>query len=156
MELARTVGLSPAATLHRVRWLKKSGSMQIIDAQLDPAQAGFPLLLYITATLAVSQPRSTEIFEDQIRALPQIIFADNIASKTDYLMVAVARNVTELSTRCSPACPAGAAASGSPLTCGCPRSSRRPGSRWRWPTRPPRNCPTPARRRSSRTSLPPS
>jgi len=96
VELARMVGLSPAATLHRVRWLKESGVIRIISAQLDPAQAGFPLLLYITATLARHDPRSTQIFEDQIRALPQIISADNVAGETDYLMVAVARNVTEL------------------------------------------------------------
>jgi DNA-binding Lrp family transcriptional regulator len=96
VELARLVGLSPAATLHRVRWLKESGVIRIISAQLDPAQAGFPLLLYIAATLARHDPRSTQIFEDQIRALPQITSADNVAGEMDYLMTAVARDVTEL------------------------------------------------------------
>ena len=90
------VGLSPAATLHRVRWLKESGVIRIISAQLDPAQAGFPLLLYITATLARHDPRSTQIFEDQIRALPQIISADIVAGETDYLLSVVARDVAEL------------------------------------------------------------
>ena len=52
VELARLVGLSPAATLHRVRWLKESGVIRIISAQLDAAAAGFPLQLYVTATLA--------------------------------------------------------------------------------------------------------
>src|SRR5580700_9587261 len=73
VELARLVGLSPAATLHRVRWLKESGVIRIISAQLDPAAAGFPLQLYVTATLARHDPRSSRIFEDQVRALPQII-----------------------------------------------------------------------------------
>jgi DNA-binding Lrp family transcriptional regulator len=96
VELARLVGLSPAATLHRVRWLKESGVIRIISAQVDPAAAGFPLQLYVTATLGRHDPRSTRIFEDQVRALPQIIAADNVAGEMDYLMTVVARDVAEL------------------------------------------------------------
>ena len=50
VELARLVGLSPAATLHRVRRLKESGVIRVISAQLDPAAAGFPLQVYVTAS----------------------------------------------------------------------------------------------------------
>ncbi len=96
VELARLVGLSPAATLHRVRWLKESGVIRIISAQLDPAAAGFPLQLYVTATLARHDLHSSRVFEDQIRALPQIIAADNVAGEMDYLLTVVARDVTEL------------------------------------------------------------
>ena len=90
------VGLSPAATLHRVRALKESGVIRIIRAQLDPAAAGFPLQLYVFATLGRHDPRATRIFEDQIRALPQIIAADNVAGEMDYLLTVVARDVAEL------------------------------------------------------------
>ena len=96
VELARLAGLSPAATLHRVRWLKESGVIRIISAQLDPAAAGFPLQLYVTATLSRHDPRSSRIFEDQVRALPQIIAADNVAGEMDYLLTVVARDVAEL------------------------------------------------------------
>ena len=96
VELARLVGLSPAATLHRVRWLKESGVIRIISAQLDPVAAGFPLQLYVTANLARHDPRATRIFEDQILATPQIIAADNVAGETDYLLSVVARDVSEL------------------------------------------------------------
>jgi Lrp/AsnC family transcriptional regulator, leucine-responsive regulatory protein len=96
VELARLVGLSPAATLHRVRWLKESGVIRIISAQLDPEAAGFPLQLYVTAALARHDPHSSRVFEDQIRALPQIIAADNVAGETDYLLSVVARDVTDL------------------------------------------------------------
>jgi DNA-binding Lrp family transcriptional regulator len=96
VELARLVGLSPAATLHRVRWLKESGVIRVISAQLDPAAVGLLLQLYVTANLARHDPRSTKVFEDQIRALPQIIAADNVAGEMDYLMTVVARDVAEL------------------------------------------------------------
>jgi Lrp/AsnC family transcriptional regulator, leucine-responsive regulatory protein len=96
VELARLTGLSPAATLHRVRALKQSGVIRVISARLDPAAAGFPLQLYVTATLSRGDPRSSRIFEDQIRALPQIITADVVAGETDYLLTVVARDVAEL------------------------------------------------------------
>jgi Lrp/AsnC family transcriptional regulator, leucine-responsive regulatory protein len=96
LELARVAGLSAAATLHRVRRLKESGVIRIISAQLDPEAVGFPLKVFVTATLARHDPRSTRIFEDQIRALPQIIAADNVAGEMDYLLTAVARNVADL------------------------------------------------------------
>src|SRR6266566_3186405 len=96
VELARLVGLSPAATLHRVRWLKESGVIRIISAQLDPAAAGFPLQMYVTAALSRHDPRSSRIFDDEIRALPQIVAADNVAGETDYLLTVVARDVADL------------------------------------------------------------
>ena len=96
VELARLVGLSPAATLHRVRRLKESGVIRIISAQLDPAAAGFPLQVYVTAALSRHDPRSSRIFDDYLRAQPQIISADNVAGETDYMITAVARDVAEL------------------------------------------------------------
>jgi DNA-binding Lrp family transcriptional regulator len=96
VELARVVGLSPAATLNRVRRLKQSGVIRIISARLDPAAAGFPLHVYVAASLARHDPRATRAFEDQIRALPQIVAADNVTGEMDYLLTIVARNVLEL------------------------------------------------------------
>ena len=98
VELARLAGLSPAATLHRVRRLKETGVIRVIRAQLDPAAAGFPLQVYVTATLARHDPRSSRVFDDQIRALPQVIEAVNVAGETDYLLTVVARDVADLQT----------------------------------------------------------
>jgi len=43
-----------------------------------------------------ARPRSSRIFEDEVRALPQIIAADNVAGETDYLLTVVARDVADL------------------------------------------------------------
>jgi Lrp/AsnC family transcriptional regulator, leucine-responsive regulatory protein len=96
VELSRLVGLSPAATLNRVRRLKASGVIKVISARLDPAALGFPLQMYVGATLGRHDPRATRVFEDQVRSLPQIIAADNVTGEMDYLLTVVARNVTEL------------------------------------------------------------
>jgi DNA-binding Lrp family transcriptional regulator len=52
--------------------------------------------MYVTATLGRHDPRSTRVFEEQIRALPQIIAADNVAGEMDYMLTVVARDVAEL------------------------------------------------------------
>jgi Lrp/AsnC family transcriptional regulator, leucine-responsive regulatory protein len=96
VELSRLVGLSPAATLNRVRRLKSSGVIKVIAARLDPAAVGFPLQMYVAATLGRHDPRASRQFEDLIRAMPQIIAADNVTGEMDYLLTVVARDVTEL------------------------------------------------------------
>jgi len=96
VEFARLVGLSPAATLHRVRRLKESGVIRIISAQLDPDACGFPLQVYVTATLARHDLRTSNMFDELIRSSPQIIAADMVAGETDYLLTVVARDVAEL------------------------------------------------------------
>lgn len=96
VELARLTGLSPAATLHRVRALKESGVIRIIRAHLDPAAAGFPLRVYVTATLARQDPRTIRVFDGHLRSVPQVIAAYNIAGESDYLLSIVARDVAEL------------------------------------------------------------
>ncbi len=96
VELARLVGLSPAATLNRVRRLKQSGVIRVISARLDPEIAGFPLQMYVAATLGRHDPRSARLFEDHVRGVPQIVAADNVTGEMDYLLTVVARNVAEL------------------------------------------------------------
>ena len=96
LELARLVGLSPAATLHRVRRLKRSGVVRNIAARLDPAEAGFPLQVYVSATLARHEPRASAAFERAVRAMPQVIAADWVAGEIDVMLLIVARDVAEL------------------------------------------------------------
>ena len=63
---------------------------------MDRAAAGFPLRMYVSASLARHDLRSTSGFENHVRAVPQIIAADNVAGETDYVLSVVARDVTEL------------------------------------------------------------
>lgn len=96
VELSRIVGLSPAGTLNRVRRLKESGVIRHIVARLDPAEAGFPLQVYVSVSLARHDPRSNKAFEDLVRAMPQVIAADWVAGEIDAMLLVVARDVPEL------------------------------------------------------------
>jgi Lrp/AsnC family leucine-responsive transcriptional regulator len=96
VELARIVGLSPAATLHRVRRLKESGVIRQITARLDSAAAGFTLQVYVMITLARHDEVAERRFFQEVRALDQVISADTVAGETDALLMIIARDVAEL------------------------------------------------------------
>src|SRR5918997_4101628 len=96
VEFARLVGLSPAATLHRVRRLKESGIVRGIVARMDPAAAGLPLRVYVAVTLERHDEAAHRRFAGAVRAMPEVIYADWVTGETDALLNVVAREVAEL------------------------------------------------------------
>jgi Lrp/AsnC family transcriptional regulator, leucine-responsive regulatory protein len=96
VELARTVGLSPAATLNRVRRLKESGVVRSIAARLDSGEAGFPLQVYIAVTLARHEEAANRRFEEAVLGIPQVIAADWTTGEVDAILMVVARDVADL------------------------------------------------------------
>jgi Lrp/AsnC family leucine-responsive transcriptional regulator len=96
VELARLVGLSPAATLNRVRRLKETGVVTGIHAHLDPKTAGFPLQVYVAATLTEHDLAAHRKFEAAVKKMPNVIYADWVTGETDALLHVVARDVEEL------------------------------------------------------------
>ncbi len=96
VELARLVNLSPAATMHRVRRLKRDGVIAGIVARLDPDAAGFPLRVYVQLTLTRHTDAAERRLEETIARLPQVVSADWVAGETDVLLSVVARSLDEL------------------------------------------------------------
>lgn len=96
VELARAVGLSPAATLHRIRRLKESGVVRRVVARLEPGLVGLPLQVYVSVTMVRNDPAASRGFVETCRETPQIISADWVAGETDAMLLIVARDVAEL------------------------------------------------------------
>jgi Lrp/AsnC family transcriptional regulator, leucine-responsive regulatory protein len=96
VELARLVGLSPAATLNRVRRLKESGVVRRVTARLDSTTAGFPLQVYVAVTLVRHDDAGHRRFHKCVNELPEIISADWVTGETDALLMVVARDVEQL------------------------------------------------------------
>lgn len=96
VELARIIGLSPAATLNRVRRLKDEGVIAGIHARVDPRGAGFPLQVYVLAAMGVHDQAANRRFASTVEKLPQVIQADWVTGETDALLHVVARDVDEL------------------------------------------------------------
>ena len=96
VELARIVGLSPAATLHRVRRLKESGIIRSIAARLDSEAAGFPLMAYVTVIFGRHDEGAHVRFAKAVREMPEVIAADEVTGEPDAMLMVVAREVAEL------------------------------------------------------------
>ena len=96
VELARVVGLSPAATLNRVRRLKESGIVRGIVARLDSGAAGFALQVYVAVTLERHDETAHRRFAQAVRAMPEVIAADWVTGETDALLHVVAQDVGQL------------------------------------------------------------
>src|SRR3954454_9166557 len=74
VELARIVGLSPAATLNRLRRLKQTCVIRRMAARLDSATAGFTVQVYILATLQHNESAERR-FNAELMAMDNIIAA---------------------------------------------------------------------------------
>ena len=96
VELARLVGLSPAATLNRVRRLKQEGVIAGIHARVGPREAGFPLQVYVLAALGEHDQAANKRFQATVSKLENVIQADWVTGETDALLHVVARDVDEL------------------------------------------------------------
>src|SRR3954447_11494935 len=96
VELARVVGLSPAATFNRVRRLKEAGVVSRITARIDPAAAGFPLQVYVAVTLARHDDAAHRRFAAAVQEMPEVLSADWVTGETDALLWVVARDVAQL------------------------------------------------------------
>jgi Lrp/AsnC family transcriptional regulator, leucine-responsive regulatory protein len=96
VELARLVGLSPPATLNRLRRLKESGVVRAVQARLDSGAAGFALQVYVMVTLGRHDEAANRRFEEAVEALPQVIAADWVTGEVDAMLMVVARDVAEL------------------------------------------------------------
>jgi Lrp/AsnC family leucine-responsive transcriptional regulator len=96
VELARVVGLSPAATFNRIRRLKETGVIGRITARVDPATAGFPLQVYVAVTLGRHDDTAHKRFATAVEELPEVLSADWVTGETDALLWVVARDVSQL------------------------------------------------------------
>lgn len=96
VELARLAGLSPAATLHRVRRLKDSGLVRRIGAELDPELAGFPLMVFLAVTIGRHDEAAHDRLQRAVDSIPQVVRADWVSGETDALLEVVSRSIAEL------------------------------------------------------------
>jgi Lrp/AsnC family leucine-responsive transcriptional regulator len=96
VELARAIGLSPAATLRRVRRLREDGIVEGVRAQVDPARVGLPIDAFVLATLAEHSGRADAGFARAVGELANVLRADAVAGADDVLLHVVAADAGEL------------------------------------------------------------
>ena len=95
-ELARTVGLSPAATLRRVRRLREDGVIESVRLIVDAGAVGLAIDAFVLVTLAEHSARADAAFARALTDLPNVVRADSVAGPDDALLHVVAADAAEL------------------------------------------------------------
>jgi Lrp/AsnC family transcriptional regulator, leucine-responsive regulatory protein len=85
-ELARDVGISPAACWTHTKRLIDTGVIRGVRALLDPEAVGRGTLALVGVVLDRSTPESFAAFEDAVRALEQVLECVLVAGEVDYFL----------------------------------------------------------------------
>lgn len=92
-ELAGRVGISPPATLERVRRLERNGIIRRYVALVDPQKLGHGVMALVAVTLAVHQLSSVDDFMQRIRELPEVLECYHITGEEDFLLKVYASDI---------------------------------------------------------------
>jgi Lrp/AsnC family leucine-responsive transcriptional regulator len=91
--LADEIGLSPPASLKRVRRLRAAGIIEQTVALLAPAKLGYPLLTVVRIKLDRPQEAMMREFERRMRELPRVAQCLTVAGDIDYIILVRSRDV---------------------------------------------------------------
>lgn len=95
-DLADRVGLSPSACFQRVKLLKEAGYFVGFNADLDLDRIVEHLLAYVEFRLENNNPKSRELFETAIAAIPEFMDCLRITGDFDYISFTCCSNTQSL------------------------------------------------------------
>ena len=96
VELARAVGLSPAATLRRVARLRADGVITGVHARADPERVGAGLQAFVLVVLDKHDEDSEKRFAQAVAQMPRVLRADAVSGADDVLLHVAAAGTAEL------------------------------------------------------------
>jgi Lrp/AsnC family leucine-responsive transcriptional regulator len=91
-ELGRRVGLTAAPVQRRLRALEHEGWISRYVALVDPRRARRAFEVFLEVLLEVESRRALELFEDGVRALPEITECHRVSGRSHYLVKVVTRD----------------------------------------------------------------
>jgi Lrp/AsnC family leucine-responsive transcriptional regulator len=95
-DLARTVGLSRAATHARVRKLERLGVISRYTAIVDPEAVGFDLLCLIGIAMQLHSQENIARARAAIAEMPEVLECYHVTGDFDYILKVAVRNRADL------------------------------------------------------------
>lgn len=96
VELARRIGLSPAATLRRVQRLRATGVIEAVRAVVDHEKVGLRVEAFVLVGLGDEIDTNDPRLARELAAVPNILRADTIAGQDDLLLHVATPDTREL------------------------------------------------------------
>jgi Lrp/AsnC family transcriptional regulator, leucine-responsive regulatory protein len=84
--LAKSVGLSPTPCAERVRSLENAGAIKGYATDLDAAQLGLGLTVFIEVAIDRTSQDAFDAFREAVLAIPQVHECHMVAGGFDYLL----------------------------------------------------------------------
>lgn len=96
VDLAGRVGLSPSATLERVRRLERDGMITGYAAQVDPRALGPHMMVFVAIWLREHHKDAIQAFEHAVATIPEVLECYHVAGDADFQLKLVVRDVSTL------------------------------------------------------------
>lgn len=96
-ELATRIGLSPAPTWRRVRWLEELGYITGYRAEIDRRKIGLGVLAFVRLDADRNTGAHTKVLEDAIRQLPEVISCHYISGAGTFELLVMATDLDAFS-----------------------------------------------------------
>ncbi len=92
-DLAEKIGLSPSATLRRIRRLEEAGVIDRYVMLVNPAAVGRSVSVFVEVSLNSQAEELLEEFEAAIREAPQVMSCYLMAGDSDYRVHVICEDV---------------------------------------------------------------
>lgn len=96
-ELALRIGLSPAPTWRRVKWLEQQGYITGYRAEIDRRRIGLGVLAFVRVDAERNTAQATKGLEDAIRELPEVIACHYISGSGTFELQVMATDLDAFS-----------------------------------------------------------
>ncbi len=93
VQLAETVGLSPAPTLERVKKLEKQNLIKGYYAQLNNEALGIGITAIIEITLTRQVENAIATFKNEINNIPEIVECYQVTGNADYVLIVMLKDI---------------------------------------------------------------
>ena len=95
LELANRTGISPPATLERVKRLEKNGVIKKYVALVNPAKINKGTFALVSVALIIHQIPSIESFTKQINKLEEVLECYHITGSDDFMLKIAVENIEQ-------------------------------------------------------------
>jgi Lrp/AsnC family transcriptional regulator, leucine-responsive regulatory protein len=92
-ELAHRIGLSPAPTWRRVRWLEQQGYITGYRAEIDRRKIGLGVLAFVRVDAERNNAEATQALETAIRGVPEVVSCHYISGTGTFELQVVAADL---------------------------------------------------------------
>ena len=92
VNLASAIGLSPAATLTRVKKMEQDGIIEGYSVELNKEKIGLQLLCFVQVSLENHSVDLVKAFRVAIKEMPEVMECHFVTGMSDYLLKVVVRD----------------------------------------------------------------